>query len=52
LVGCEEIATALFTVTAIDAVFVHPFPSVPVTIYVVDVVGKNAVLFVTLLFHV
>ena len=36
-----------FTVIVLVAVFTHPFASVPVTVYVVVVVGAKAVPFVT-----
>ena len=36
-----------FTVIVLTDVFTHPFPSVPVTVYVVVVVGENATPFVT-----
>jgi hypothetical protein len=37
------------TVTTTSSVAIHPFASVPVTVYVCVVVGTNAVLFTTLL---
>ena len=42
VVTCGEIEPPLgagFTLTVTDVVFVHPFPSVPITVYVVVVVG-------------
>jgi hypothetical protein len=41
-----------FTATCTWAVFVHPFASVPVTVYDCVVLGVNATPFCTLLFHV
>jgi hypothetical protein len=41
-----------FTVIVVCAVFVHPFASVPVTVYVVVAFGMKATAFCTLLFHV
>ena len=47
-VGAAGIA---FTVTVIVDVFVQPFPSVPVTVYVFVAAGVNGVAFTTLLFQ-
>ena len=41
-----------FTVTITESLFVQPFASVPVTIYVFVLKGENVVLFITLLFQV
>lgn len=41
-----------FTVTVVTAVFVQPFASVPVTVYVVVALAENGTLFITPPVHV